>query len=211
MALIIDVKRSVSSYKPRTLAELRSRMMASALVVRDVLERDHDAPPVARADIAIIDGAGDCRDEAKGIFALADLDWILRVEGAAEAIARLRALFGTKVRAVLDRRCEAIVGPRLEQRRVAATSRVPHAAGSRSGKGSAEAHPNPDQAVGDEGGNGGAALEAAPVEPDADDNDGELGTDGGSLPPDLLHRAVPAAARAPRPRIRVGIATRGMH
>ena len=211
LALIIDVKRSVSSYKPRTLAELRSRMMASALVVRDVLERDHDAPPVARADIAIIDGAGDCRDEAKGIFALADLDWILRVEGAAEAIARLRALFGTKVRAVLDRRCEAIVGPRLEQRRVAATSRVPHAAGSRSGKGSAEAHPNPDQAVGDEGGNGGAALEAAPVEPDADDNDGELGTDGGSLPPDLLHRAVPAAARAPRPRIRVGIATRGMH
>lgn len=47
LALIVDVKRSAASYKPRTLAELRSRMMASALVVRDVLEREHDAPPIA--------------------------------------------------------------------------------------------------------------------------------------------------------------------
>lgn len=213
LALIIDVKRSVSSYKPRTLAELRSRMMASALVVRDVLERDHDAPPVARADIAIIDGAGDCRDEAKGIFAPADLDWILRVEGAADAIARLRALFGTKVRAVLDRRCEAIVAPRLEQRHVVANSRVPHAAGSRSGKGSAEAHSNqnPDQAVDDDAARRGAAFEAVAVEAATDDDGGECDTDGGSLPPDLLHPAVPEAARRPRPRIMVGIASRGMH
>lgn len=113
LALILDVKRSVVSYKPRTLAELRSRMMASALVVRDVLERDHDAPPVSRADIAIIDGAGECRDEAKGIFALDDLDWMLRIEGAAAAIGRLRDLYGRKVRAVLDERCRAIVRPRL--------------------------------------------------------------------------------------------------
>ncbi len=116
LALILDVKRSVASYKPRTLAELRSRMMASALVVRDVLERDHDAPPVARADIAIIDGGSDCRDEAKGIFALGDLDWMLRIEGAATAITRLRELYGRKVRAVLDERCRAIVRPRLNGR-----------------------------------------------------------------------------------------------
>jgi len=211
LALIIDVKRSVSSYKPRTLAELRSRMMASALVVRDVLERDHDAPPVARADIAIIDGAGECRDEAKGIFALADLDWILRVEGAANAITRLRALFGTKVRAVLDRRCEAIVAPRLEQRRVVANSRVPHAAGSRPGKGGAEFLPNPDPAVDEEAARHGAALEAVAVEPDTDDNDGEFDADGCPRSPDLLHLAAPAAARTPRPRIMVGIASRGMH
>lgn len=113
LVLILDVKRSVASYKPRTLSELRSRMMASALVVRDVLERDYDAPPVSRADIAIIDGASDCRDEARGIFALADLDWMLRLEGAAAAITRLRELYGRKVRAVLDERCRAIVRPRL--------------------------------------------------------------------------------------------------
>lgn len=113
LALILDVKRSVASCKPRTLSELRSRMMASALVVRDVLERDHDAPPVARADIAIIDGSGDCRDEARGVFALDDLDWMLRIDGAAAAIGRLRELYGRKVRAVLDERCRAIVRPRL--------------------------------------------------------------------------------------------------
>lgn len=116
LALILDVKRSVASCKPRTLSELRSRMMASALVVRDVLERDHDAPPVARADIAIIDGSGDCRDEARGIFALDDLDWMLRIEGAAAAIGRLRELYGRNVRAVLDERCRAIVRPRLNGR-----------------------------------------------------------------------------------------------
>lgn len=116
LALIVDVKRSVASYKPRALAGLRSRMMSSALVVRDVLERDHDAPPVARADIAIIDGSSECRDEAKGIFALTDLDWLLRVNGAAAAMKRLRDLYGAQVRAVLDARCCAIIAPGSEQR-----------------------------------------------------------------------------------------------
>lgn len=109
LALVIDVKRSVASYSQRILNDLRSRMMASALVVRDVLERDHDVPPVARADIAIIDGAGDCRDEAKAIFTLADLDWMTRIDGAAAAITRLRDLYGMAVRQLLDERCKAVM------------------------------------------------------------------------------------------------------
>jgi hypothetical protein len=113
LALILDVKRSVGSCKPRALTELRARMMASALVVRDVLERDHDAPPVARADIAIIDAAGDCRDEARGILALDDLDWLLGIAGAGAAIRQLRALFGERVRRLLDERCAAIVRSRI--------------------------------------------------------------------------------------------------
>ncbi len=113
LALILDVKRSVGSYKPRALTELRARMMASALVVRDVLERDHDAPPVARADIAIIDAAGDCRDEARGILALDDLDWLLGIAGAGAAIRQLRAQFGERVRTLLDERCAAIVCSRI--------------------------------------------------------------------------------------------------
>lgn len=118
LALIVDVKRSAASYKPRTLAELRSRMMASALVVRDVLEREHDAPPISRADIAIIDGSGECRDEVRGIFTIADLDWMLRIDGAAEAIAHLRGLYGARVRSMLDARCTATVMPRLRERQV---------------------------------------------------------------------------------------------
>lgn len=109
LALVIDVKRSVASYSQRTLNDLRSRMMASALVVRDVLERDHDVPPVARADIAIIDGAGDSRDEARAIFALTDLDWMLRIDGAADAIIRLRDLYGVAIRELLDERCKAVM------------------------------------------------------------------------------------------------------
>lgn len=205
LALIIDVKRSVSSYKPRTLAELRSRMMSSALVVRDVLERDHDAPPVARADIAIIDAAGDCRDEAKGIFALADLDWMLRIEGAAEAITRLRALFGTGVRALLDRHCEAIVGPRLEQRRVTAHNRAANAAGSHSGEVAGTQHYRMPNRAAD-----GIDDEAAAIA-DADDNDGEFDAEGDTQPADLLRSGAPTVLRTPRPRIAVGIASREMH
>ncbi|MBS9721473.1 hypothetical protein JYU29_12335 [Tianweitania sp. BSSL-BM11] len=187
LALIIDVKRSVSSYKPRALAELRSRMMASALVVRDVLERDHDAPPVARADIAIIDGASECRDEARGVFALADLDWLLQINGAASAIERLRDLYGDKVRAVLDARCRAIIVPRSEQRGevVRGVGRVrgnddPELATS--GQGTEEARPKAD-------------------EDDAGESDGStLQMPGSQL-----------AARNRRPRITVGIASRGAH
>ena len=109
LALVIDVKRSVASYSQRILNDLRSRMMASALVVRDVLERDHDVPPVARADIAIIDGAGDSRDEAKAIFTLTDLDWMLRIDGAADAIIHLRDLYGLAIRQLLDERCKAVM------------------------------------------------------------------------------------------------------
>jgi hypothetical protein len=183
LALIIDVKRSVSSYKQRTLSDLRSRMMASALMVRDVLERDHDAPPVARADIAIIDGASECRDETKGIFALADLDWLLRIEGAAEAIGRLRSLYGLKVRALLDDRCEAIVAPRLAERK--------------RGRGQ-----------GDSRGDANAAQEAAIVtdgviEDDLEDADAADPASSAPLPG--------AAPRPRRPRIAVGIATRGVH
>jgi hypothetical protein len=204
LALVIDVKRSVASYKPRALSELRSRMMASALVVRDVLERDHDAPPVASADIAIIDGAGDCRDEAKGIFALADLDWMLRIDGAAAAITRLRGLYGARVRAVLDHRCAAIVAPRLQRHSV------------KGGEGAAAEDEWPDgatyeaaDAVTDE-----AAINAPGATADEDSDDlahPDVDEDGhGALSPDA-HRTAPSLTRNVRPRVAVGIASRRAH
>lgn len=192
LALVIDVKRSVASYKQRTLNELRSRMMAGALVVRDVLERDHDAPPVARADIAIIDGASECRNEKKGIFALADLDWLLRIEGAADAVGRLRSLYGLKVRALLDARCEAIVAPLLAERRGRWHER--------------------------RGGSAATERTAAGVDGPAADASGVEG----DVPEDELEdvEAEDAASDAPTPdtaskphraRIAVGIASRGVH
>ena len=200
LALVIDVKRSVASYKPRTLAELRSRMMASALVVRDVIERDHDAPPVACADIAIIDGAGDCRDEAKGIFALADLDWMLRIEGAAVAITRLRGLYGARVRAVLDRRCAAIVAPRL-QRQCVRDGQDAAADGEWSGGATYDAA----DAVTDE-----TPIDASIATSDSDDLAAadEEGHDASS--PDA-HRTARSLTRNARPRVAVGIASRRAH
>lgn len=121
-ALILDVKRAVASCKPRDLADLRSRMMAAALVTRDRLERDHDAPPVDRVEIAIIDGSGESRDATKGIFALVDLDWMLRLDGAAEAMLGLRGLYATRIRELLARRCRALVGDAIDERRETVSS-----------------------------------------------------------------------------------------
>lgn len=111
LGLMLDIKRSVASLKPRALVDLRARMMASALVTRDMLEREYDAPPIARVEIAIIDCSGERRDEARGILTLADLDWLLGIEGAAAALAHLRRIYGSAVRRLLDERCRAIVGP----------------------------------------------------------------------------------------------------
>lgn len=192
LALVIDVKRSVASYQQRTLNELRSRMMASALVVRDVLERDHDAPPVARADIAIIDGASECRDEKKGIFALADLDWLLRIEGAADAVGRLRSLYGLKVRALLDARCEAIVAPQLAERR----GRWHERRGGNAASGTT--------AVGaDASTNDGSGVEGDAPEEGLEDSEAE---DAASAVRTPGHASTPR-----RPRIAVGIASRGVH
>lgn len=107
-ALILDIKRSVTSHKPKVLSELRTRMMAAALVARDWLERECDAPPVERVEIAIIDGSGEPADHGKAIFAIADLDGLLGVDGAGEAIGELRRLYAARIRDLLLPRCREI-------------------------------------------------------------------------------------------------------
>ena len=109
-ALILDIKRSIASHKPKVLSELRSRMMAVALVARDWLERECDAPAVERVEIAIIDGSGDPADHEKAVFAIADLDRLLGIEGAGAAIGALRRLYAGRIREVLLPRCRRIVG-----------------------------------------------------------------------------------------------------
>ena len=109
-ALILDIKRSIASHKPKVLSELRSRMMAAALVARDWLERECDAPAVERVEIAIIDGSGDPADHEKAVFAISDLDRLLGIGGAGEAIGALRRLYAGRIREVLLPRCRRIVG-----------------------------------------------------------------------------------------------------
>lgn len=108
-ALILDIKRSVLSHKPKVLLELRTRMMAAALVARDWLERECDAPAVERVEIAIVDGSGEPADHARAVFSLADLDRLLGIERAHEAIIVLRRLYGARIREILLERCKAVV------------------------------------------------------------------------------------------------------
>ncbi|MDV6225289.1 hypothetical protein R2G56_03230 [Nitratireductor aquimarinus] len=115
-ALLLDIKRTVSSYSPSAIVTLRSRMMASALVVREVLERKYEVPSVSRASIAIIDATGDSRSEAEGILGFGDLGWLLRIDGAGRAITHLRELYGAKIRAILQKHCETIMGQRHKGR-----------------------------------------------------------------------------------------------
>lgn len=107
-ALILDIKRSITSHKPKVLSELRTRMMAAALVARDWLERECDAPPVERVEIAIVDGSGEPPDHGKAIFAIADLDQLLGIEGAGEAIGELRRVYAARIRDLLLPRCRRI-------------------------------------------------------------------------------------------------------
>ena len=108
-ALILDIKRSVLSHKPKALLELRTRMMAAALVARDWLERECDAPAVERVEIAIIDGSGEAADHARAIFAMSDLDALLGIVGASAAIGALRRLYAARIREIMLDRCKAVV------------------------------------------------------------------------------------------------------
>ena len=109
-ALILDIKRSVTSHKPKVLTELRTRMMAAALVARDWLERECDAPPVERVEIAIIDGSGEPVEHDKAIFAIADLDGLLGIDGAGEAVGELRRFYAARISDLLLLRCRKIAG-----------------------------------------------------------------------------------------------------
>ncbi len=157
-ALLLDVKRSVASYKPGHLSDLRDRMMAAALVVREVLEREHDVPPVERAEIAIIDASGDAVDHAAAIFGTADLDALLWIDGVTQAVETARELFGARIREIVLERCRAVV--------------VMH--DPNPGSGASRARPN-----GDEARSAGAALS---VVDDADEEGG-----GDTRTASLLH------------------------
>lgn len=122
------------------------------------------------------------------MFALADLDWLLRIDGAASAIERLRDLYGAAVRAVLDARCLAIIAPRANPRGKGAAGESWAVAGvdpelATSGHGDDEAHSEAD---------------------DVNDGDG----DDHRL---LRMPGLQMSARNRRPRITVGIASRGAH
>jgi hypothetical protein len=110
-AVILDVKRSVASYlDTHRLAELKTRMLATSLILPDWLYKEHKRLAVDTVGIAIVDGASAPSDHASGIWAMDEIDDLLEIEGAAEAMAELRRRFGAEIRRLLVAEARRLVG-----------------------------------------------------------------------------------------------------
>ncbi|WP_370197090.1 hypothetical protein [Aurantimonas sp.] len=110
-AVILDVKRSIASYlDTHRLAELKTRMLATSLILPDWLYKEHKRLSVDTVGIAIVDGASAPSDHANGIWAMDEIDDLLEIDGAAEAMTELRRRFGTQIRKLLVAEARRLVG-----------------------------------------------------------------------------------------------------
>lgn len=105
--LILDIKRSLASYRPQEIDRLRFRMLAVAAIAPEwVAEHQHTL--LVEVETAIIDGADEVSDPERGVFRLSEIDALLETEGAAESIRQVRDGFSQRVQAELTRRCQLL-------------------------------------------------------------------------------------------------------
>lgn len=102
--LILDIKRSLGSYRPREIEQLRFRMLAVASIASEWIA-ERQGPVLVEIEIAIIDGADEVSDHESGVFQLSEIDHLLGTDGAAKSISRTRAMFADRVQAELRQRC----------------------------------------------------------------------------------------------------------
>jgi hypothetical protein len=101
-AIIVDVKRSLSSYSGnRQLNHLKNRMLAAALVAPQILYTEHKRTMVTRTEIAILDLADSRSSYGDGIFGLCHLDALLGMPGLAADLQQCRAVYRAAVDALL--------------------------------------------------------------------------------------------------------------
>lgn len=97
LAHVIDVKRSLGSYELSRINDLKSRMLAAALIVPDLLYREHHRLVAEEVRVVILNAENQRSDIAGGIWPLSDLDHLVEVGGAGEALGMLRELFHTRI------------------------------------------------------------------------------------------------------------------
>lgn len=97
VAHLVDVKRSLSSYELSRIAELKNRMLAAALVVPDLLYKEHRRLRAKEVRVVILNAENQRADIDGGVWPLSHLDHLLEVAGAGEAMAHLRELFQRQV------------------------------------------------------------------------------------------------------------------
>ncbi|WPE22628.1 hypothetical protein ShzoTeo12_38450 (plasmid) [Shinella zoogloeoides] len=97
VAHLVDVKRSLGSYELSRIAELKSRMLAAALVVPDLLYKEHRRLRAKEVRVVVLNAENQRADIDGGVWPLSHLDHLLEVTGAGEAMAHLRELFQRRV------------------------------------------------------------------------------------------------------------------
>lgn len=96
---LVDVKRSLSSYEVSRITELKNRMLAAALVVPDLLYKEHRRLHVEEVRVVILNAENQRTDIDGGVWPLTHLDHLLEIMGAGEVMAHLRNLFQRRVEA----------------------------------------------------------------------------------------------------------------
>ena len=107
--LILDIKRSLGSYRPQEVDRLRFRMLAVAAIAPEwVAERQ--GPLLVKIETAIVDGADEMSDPERGVFRISEIDDLLETQGAAEFIRRVREAFSERAQNELGHRCRMLAG-----------------------------------------------------------------------------------------------------
>ncbi|HZG29809.1 MAG TPA: hypothetical protein VE079_15240 [Ensifer sp.] len=97
LAHVVDIKRTLGSYETTRIADLKSRMLASSLVVPDLLYKEHRRIAVDEVRAVIVTADSQKTDIDNGIWPLAHLDHLLELDGAGLAIEWLRQQFAIAV------------------------------------------------------------------------------------------------------------------
>lgn len=97
VAHLIDVKRSLGSYELSRIAELKNRMLAAALVVPDLLYKEHRRLHIDEVRVVILNAENQRTDIDGGVWPLTHLDHLLEIAGAGAVMAQLRDLFQKRV------------------------------------------------------------------------------------------------------------------
>lgn len=99
VAHLVDVKRSLGSYELSRIAELKTRMLAAALVVPDLLYKEYRRLQAKEVRVVILNAENQRSDINGGVWPLSHLDHLLEVAGAGDVMAELRALFQVQIEA----------------------------------------------------------------------------------------------------------------
>lgn len=97
LAHVVDVKRSLLSYESTRISDLKTRMLAAALVVPDLLYKEHRRLVADEVRVVILSGDDRKCDIEGGIWPLSHLDHLIEVSGAGEAIGLLKARFDERI------------------------------------------------------------------------------------------------------------------